>query len=147
MLEELVRPFQRIDLLRVEKIYVQETQAPGDPGTKTWGKVGTVPDAVQVTPGDDPNVVGFQVENCGDNLSETSRGTDTVRVTNPSDSSQYVDVSRIRTIHFYKMPPRSWSFQTPSTHFAETDYFAGTPFGDVPTQNSCNQNYKLNPPA
>jgi hypothetical protein len=147
MLEELVRPFQRVYFLRSEPIYVTEVSAPTSGGTKTWGQAGTVPAAVAVAAGTDPNNFGFQLEDCADRYAETSRTTDKVRVVNPTDSSQYVDVNRIKGIHFYKMPKSSWQFQTPSTHWAETDYFAGSPFGDVKQADACGSQYNLHPPA
>lgn len=82
--------------------YRLPTPAPADtnddaiPGHLCWGKVGNLPEGTLVT-GD-----SFEVLDCDERHNEKSRKTDDIRIENPDDSEQWVEVRRANEIVFKK---------------------------------------------
>ena len=107
-LERAVRPFtsERILALRARRLAREEDQT--DDSIFRWGRPFSPGSAAQ-TPEEDKR--GFQIVNPKPNkdpneekpvlvYTEVVRVTDTVRVKNPQDAQQYVDVERIKSITF-----------------------------------------------
>jgi hypothetical protein len=108
-LERAIRPFEspRILALRARRLAREEDTT--DQSIIRWGKPYSPGSATQTAEEDKR---GFQIVNPKPPpkspteqrqtrvYSEVSRVTETVRVTNPNDSNQYVDVARIRNITF-----------------------------------------------
>lgn len=90
MIEGIVRPFQSPQVTQSGLIPVPSV-GPVTPASLRWGAVGNLSSS------------GVSFKACQQQkYSEVSRQTDTVRVTNPQDSSQYVDVQRTKSL---KMKP------------------------------------------
>lgn len=95
-LEKVVRPFESGDVFRPRVLPPTQPSVvvvPGDPATLTV-KGGNSGDYEE---GPDPWVSGFNAEWLED---KSRRETETVRVTNPDDEEQYVDVERINQAVF-----------------------------------------------
>lgn len=69
------------DLSRRHKVRLPGTRPDNDEPTLIWGRAASF---------DDPQFTGY----------ESSRETETVRVTNPDDPEMYIDVVRIKSITF-----------------------------------------------
>lgn len=82
MIEGIVRPFQSPQVTQSGPIPVPSV-GPTRPASIKWGAVGKLPQPY----------VSFTVAP-DETYTEQSRSTDTVRVYNPQDSSQYADVQR-----------------------------------------------------
>lgn len=91
-LEELVRPYQSRDLNRGLRIVTSRERSTKKAEIK-WGATGTLP-----TPKTDDG--GFQL--CAETYDESSRKTETLRVENPNDSSQFVKVKRVKKMKLSK---------------------------------------------
>jgi hypothetical protein len=108
-LERVVRPFEspRILALRARRKAREEDQS--DDSLIRWGRPSEYGTATQTK---EESRGGFSVVNSSPSktpqdpnkapkvYTEVSRTTETVRVTNPSDANQYVDVARITSILF-----------------------------------------------
>lgn len=103
-LEALVRPFQAPAPTATRRIVSVRTKVPTETAGVAWGAAGALPTAVEVPPGADPFLFNFNVKKWNQ---ETSRETETVRVENPSDPSQYVMVERIKKITFKEKDPET----------------------------------------
>jgi hypothetical protein len=92
-LEYVVRPYQARG--QFGQVVIPATPAASrERATLTWGAQSTMP-ARQ-------DGVGFQVVCCNEDLDEQSRESDTVRITDPTNSANYVDVARPRTVKLKK---------------------------------------------
>jgi len=88
-LEGIVRPFQTDDVFTARQLPpVQLPIEPQDDIEAVWGN----PISLQF------KAIGIKNLHGGAKLHETSRTTTTVRVENPSDSSQFVMVEKIRSL-------------------------------------------------
>lgn len=96
MLEQIVRPFQTRPVISTATIVVDRSaRAEPEIAHLVWGAVGTLP-SQQTQEGpeiDDKHKTKFTHK-------EVERTTQTVRVKNPDDPDQYVDVKRITKIKF-----------------------------------------------
>jgi hypothetical protein len=91
MLEYLVRPYQSP---RGGAILIPSTPAaPTEKATLTWGAKMTLPTV---------KGMGVNVACCKENSTEKQRNSAIIRVSNPEDDSQYVDVARPVTVGLNK---------------------------------------------
>lgn len=88
-LEQIIRPFQGYDPFNARRLPPQQTvEAPEDVET-SWGQGGSGNYSQFTLSG----LVGGTV-----NYAEKDRVTETVRIENPDDPSQFVDVERIKQL-------------------------------------------------
>lgn len=88
MIEGIVRPFQSPQVTQSGQIPVPSV-GPVRPASLKWGGVGKVP----------PFRLSWHLQ---DNFDEKSRNTDNVRIFNPQDNTQYVDVQRTNSLKMGK---------------------------------------------
>lgn len=106
-LERAVRPWSSPLALATGQIPIPSVETQVNPAVLQWGNVGTLPT---------PNFgVNFTV--CTENWTEKKRTVKSVRITNPSDSSQYIDINRATQIAFDKTnslndPSTDWTSYT-----------------------------------
>lgn len=144
MLEQLVRPFQTPISIATIRVVAKDLSTPKSDAIIQWGQAGTLPSPTEETK-TPTGGISWKVDECSANLNEHSRKTDNVRVENPDDPSQYVVVQRINSISFDKKGSKIvGAIRTETTVFAADDPFAGTPFGDVPKADNCQDTYNLN---
>jgi hypothetical protein len=94
MFEELVRPFQRPVVISLgNRIPVTIVKVTGGVSEIRWGDVGALPQ---------PQSAGVNFGLCNETMTETSRETDTIRIENPDDSSQFIMVKRAKSMKFDK---------------------------------------------
>ncbi len=101
-LEEVVRPFQQTDVFSARNLVPTaarvlplpaESESEPEKAEATWA--GEQSSTWQTTPA--PILTGFKTEWKED---ASQRETEDIRVENPDDSSQYVDVKRIKKVVF-----------------------------------------------
>jgi hypothetical protein len=146
MLEFVVRPFQSPGIITTRRIVpALSTDAP-DPANLSWGDAGTLPTGVAEIAANDPTQDGFQILQCAVQYTELSRQTETKRVTNPSDSSQFVDVEIIKSISFNQVPKSQivGALATETTAFNEAVIPDSEVWGTIKTQDQCQASYTLN---
>lgn len=86
MIEGIVRPFQSPQVTQSGPIPIPSV-GPTQPASLKWGAVGKLPHPV--------TTYSWKISSKdSETVTELSRSTDTVRVYNPQDSSQYADVQR-----------------------------------------------------
>jgi hypothetical protein len=85
MLEGIVRPFQTPQVTLSGQIPIPSV-GPVRPASLRWGAVGQLP----------PYTISWSLN--AETYSETSRTTDVVRIYDPNDSTQYVDVQRTKNL-------------------------------------------------
>jgi hypothetical protein len=90
-IEKLVRPFQAPDLFSRAKIPVVSENKLADPIVIVWGDVGEMP-----SPQSD--FIGWTIEH-KETLNEMDRKSDTIRIENPEDPSNYVMVKRAKEVN------------------------------------------------
>lgn len=73
-------------------IIAKTTGASRERATLTWGAKASLPDVGAAT----------NIACCKENLDETERETETVRITNPQDANQYIDVARAKKLSLDK---------------------------------------------
>ena len=141
MLEQIVRPFQLFDPTAGIPIIVQRANVAVQPAVLSWGQAGELPTAFQE---DEPDETGinFKLLECDENLAESKRDTEDVRVENPDDPSQFVVVQRIKSITF-KKANRDVHTSPLQTYWEPTDFFAGSPFGEVEGNAQCRAAFTL----
>jgi hypothetical protein len=94
MFEELVRPFERPSVISTGKrIPVTIVKVTRGVVEARWGDVGTLPK---------PQSDGIAFGLCNEQMTETDRQTETVRIENPDDSSQFIMVKRAKQLKFDK---------------------------------------------
>jgi hypothetical protein len=93
VLEGIVRPFQSPGVTATARIVIATEKTPPEPAVLQWGAAGSLaqPVLVQIA------TIKFPNEN---KYVEKSRTTETVRVKNKDDPTQFVDVARIKNISF-----------------------------------------------
>lgn len=123
MLEALVRPFAHTRNVTsgVRHTYVPRATTGPVPepeegvATICWGKVGALPE---------PLSSGFNTLRCEEEHIENERETDDIRITNPDDPEQWVEVRRANTLIFKKTNnrPRSASDHDTSYNIGENNF-------------------------
>jgi hypothetical protein len=93
-LENIIRPFQSPQS-HGAIIIASTPSASRERATLTWGAKATMP-PVQITDG------GDDVACCKEGLTELSRNTETVRITQPGKPENYVDVARAKDVTLRK---------------------------------------------
>jgi hypothetical protein len=92
-LEAVVRPFQAAEAFNAKALAPPTPSATGGPlpdVEQVWGNpIQLLSKAIGVT----------NLNTGGKHWSEVSRTTSTVRVTNPTDPTQFVDVARVDSLH------------------------------------------------
>lgn len=153
MLEGIIRPYQSTDVLRTRAIISSNTKIPVGPIVIEWGKIGTMPLPTEEAVPLDPSGINFTVQSCNDKFSETSRKEVIMRFSNPSDSSQFVDVAMIDTIKFRNLTEnKAAGHESDLSKTLYTTQFATLPdLGQgqftVSSGTNCSSSYKLNPPV
>jgi hypothetical protein len=120
---------------------------PVKPASLKWGATGKV----------SLPTINFTVQDC-DTYYEKSRKTDTVRVTNPDDSSQYVDVQRTKSLTMKRQKGEGSSAYRPLNAtfidaFAAFDAEVQSAFNDfnindaTTNDGQCTTSFNYNPPA
>jgi hypothetical protein len=105
-LETIVRPFQAGDVFTARVLPpVQPPAAPPAPITATWGK------GISLL----STAIGMSDWKIGVVHTEIARKTHTVRVENPNDASQYLDVQRIDQMRLQDENgvQSTWNFNNP----------------------------------
>jgi len=145
-LEQLIQPL--FSPLYQDRVIPSNTKQPVSPARLRWGTAGPLPVAQQQNPA---SGINFKVIS---NKTWTQWGqpvTETVTVTNPADSSQSVDVQRVKSIQFVapdqQAPPSSQTgtltppsppapeAPNPSTGGVYTSLTPVTPGQDIDTYN------------
>lgn len=150
--EALVRPFTAPQSLGTRLIPSIITKQPTSDGIIRWGVAGTLIEPQEVVPvSTTPGDYGFQVRSCNTKSSETKRTATTQRITNPNDSSQYVDVQMPEEIFFELRPQQDIlqsGFSGSTTSFANNDeiYSLIEDIVDPPNQQDvCQQSFSFKP--
>ncbi len=100
-LESVVRPFGSRNLYSDKRIATTHPDPKGGTAHLCWGSVGTKPT---------PEAVGTSVElnDCNESNSELKgRESETIRIENPDDTSQYIMVKRPKVISFKHVDHKS----------------------------------------
>lgn len=144
LLEDAVRPFQQLPVLRTLHIPVITAAVDVAPGTKTWGKAGTISDAAQVPEGTTP--LGFTLETCNEHFDETSREVEPITISQDDNPANHVTFNRVSKINFKRTNANKVLSSRLQTHWSETDIWAGSNFGPLTQQEgSCSQGFVLHP--
>lgn len=94
---EVIRPFETPLPLNQDRVVPSVVKQAAQVSQLIWGKVGKLPAPIE----ENPAFMSFKVINPGDqDLAETTRQSQNVRVQNPNDSTQYVEVARVQNITF-----------------------------------------------
>lgn len=106
-IEQIVRPFQSPTPLNTRRVIPSSTKEAPQTATIIWGKPGTMPVAVESAADQPVPMPGVNVKTkkVTDRNVEKSRETETIRIENPNDPSQYVIVERVKKITFDKISP------------------------------------------
>lgn len=162
--ETLVRPFSDPRSLGTQRIPIIVQQVPDQDAVLTWGDAGTIIQPQEVVASDTGSAglsstgggvesgaaqggggEGFQIQSCNTKSQEQKRATVTQRVTNPNDSSQFVDVQIPQQITFQLKKQSDIlpsGFGGPTTTFGDNDelYSLIESIVDPPeTQDTCQQ--------
>lgn len=113
MFERIVRPFVAPVVISKQRIAVVPIKAPDDDPVISFGAAGDLPDSFQTN-------IGFTIKNL-ESYKEVHRKTKTVRIKNPDDNTQHVDVKRIETMTFAKKSA------SPGGKSTSTGYNSNTP--------------------
>lgn len=145
MFEQLVRPYQSPGAVVSRGVVSKHTKKARGRSRIVWGDVGTLPVAEREDIPTDPSGYSFKLETCDDTYKEHKRETDSVRVENPNDSSQYVIVDRVKLISFAHQTDSKVlsSFSTETTAFADTSIPDDSVWGTVKASDRCKATYKL----
>lgn len=145
MLEQAVRPFQDAGNIASRQIVSKQIKKSRQRSRVVWGGIGTLPVADMEDTGTDPAGYSFKLEQCSDTYKEHKRETEQVRVSNPNDSSQYVDIDRIKLISFAHSTDAKLlsAFSTETTAFADTAIADDAVFGTVSKNDKCKATYTL----
>jgi hypothetical protein len=83
---------------RIPSVPPADTNDAAPAGSLCWGTVGSLPNGELVTSD------SFQVLDCTEQHAELkdTRKFDTIRITNPDDDQQWIDVDRAKTMYFNK---------------------------------------------
>lgn len=97
-LEQIIRPFQTAFPQNRDRVIASTVKQPPEIAQLQWGAAGQLPTATE----ENPPYLNFKVNDPSNDqsLTEKSRTTQTVRVQNPDDPDQFVDVQRIQQIVF-----------------------------------------------
>jgi hypothetical protein len=91
-LEAVVRPYSSPDPINRSVIVTQVARVPLAYATATWGDVGPLPA---------PSTGGVMTLNCADKYKQDNvKWGDSIRIENPSDSSQYIMWQQVETTKF-----------------------------------------------
>jgi hypothetical protein len=115
-LESLVRPFESPAPLGTRRITPVRTEVPTETAGGTWGVAGQLPVAVEVPPGEDPQLLSFDTKKRKEHR-EVSRDTERVRVENPDEPNQYVVIERLKSVRFREKKPDTIAAFNPSGSF------------------------------
>jgi hypothetical protein len=99
MFEPLVRPWQSSAAVATRRIVSVRAQVATETAGGTWGVAGTLPTAVEVPVGEDPQSIAIEVKKTK-RQDAVQRDIERVKVTNPDDPDQFVVVERIKRIRF-----------------------------------------------
>lgn len=145
MFEQLVRPYQSPGAIVSRGVVSKHTKKSRSKARVVWGDVGTLPVADREDVATDPSGYSFKLETCDDNYKEAKRQTNSVRVENPNDSSQYVIVDRIELISFAHQTDSKIlsAFSTETTAFADISIPDDPVWGDIKASDRCKATYKL----
>ncbi len=101
MLETVIRPFESRRVVSTARLVSSSKKQAAQLSTITWGAAGAMPvpfaDIV-------PTGVSFQIDKGALQHLEVYRITDQIRIENPDNSSDFVDVQRIKKIGFTAKP-------------------------------------------
>jgi hypothetical protein len=140
-LERLVRPYQKPTALAFGRVISRTVAPSADTATILWGDVGTLPTPTQEDVPDDS--VGFTVEVCDTDYTETSRIVQPVKVKNPDDDSQFVIVDRIQSMSFRSQEKAklAGAIRSETTTFGDTGF--GGSLESVPLTQNCKSSFNL----
>jgi len=104
--EQLVRPSQRPNVVPTRRIVSVREVVEVEQSGVTWGKSGTLPDAIEVPAGEDPSDISFTVKKDKEfTLDYGKSTTQKVKVQNPDDPSQYLVEERLKKAVFTDKKP------------------------------------------
>lgn len=93
-LESVVRPFGKRSLYSDQRIATTPADPKGGTAHLCWGSVGTKPTPV-------PQGTSVELNDCNETNGELKgRDSESIRIENPDDTSQYIMVRRPKTIYF-----------------------------------------------
>lgn len=145
-LEQIIRPFQNTDVLSRRRIISNSTKGATEEVVIEWGAPGDAPAATEITHDPATGGISFEVVHCDDKFSEKDRKFDTIRISQPDNPENYVDVQRINKITFNKKSEGNnmTMYNNSTTSFVampmydDNNYFANTADG-----NKCNSSFSL----
>lgn len=98
-IEQITRPVAFSDPLNRRRLVASNVKIDVPVASITWGDAGDIAAAHEVE-GIPDNPLNFQVINCDDRFTELSRKEDFMRIENPLDSEDYVNLKRPRELIF-----------------------------------------------
>jgi hypothetical protein len=143
MLEQIIRPFQKPDVLSTRTIVASNRQVTVERARIVFGKAGAMPVPTIETS------AGFRVANCNNTYKEKSRKTHPQRIEQPDNPDNYVNIDVTDEITFARTPddPPN-AIEARFTAFArEVSSAIATGWGNISTIDVCEDNFKLNNPA
>ena len=144
-LEQVVRPFQRPDVLARQRIIASSTKITVADAIISWGVAGTVNGAQEIEAIDELGTA-FVVLDCDDEYEEIARQSQTRRITQVDSAGNtvpenFVDVQRPTEITFWKAGENAKNYNKTTTW---QTVFATAQFSTINDRNKkCKSNYKF----
>jgi hypothetical protein len=103
-LEQIVRPFAPPQPFNTQRLVATSVKQPTQTAHVSWGVAGTMPTAVESSPLGPAAGIGFNTKKSPQDLTETSRQTEKIKVQQDGNPDNFVVIERIKKITFGQTP-------------------------------------------